>query len=290
MASCNPMVAHVANMMKDIGQRLYKVTHKMTSRRYPYPVIRHTNIRIYRHICPVTEDALFVAPNALVQGNVVLGHNVSVMYHATLRNFHCVNPVRIGDNTTIMDRVSFLGQVRVGHDCVIGVGATLDCCDVHDNVYIGHGACVQLGCNIEDGAIIAAGAVVSKDVRVGAGELWAGNPAKKVATVSEEQAAEVQHRVHDSIEAAKEHKEAIELLYKENEHLDHDWLMRVCDQIEKRTMAVGLAPDVRVPIEAKRFMEPRVAMRRMDMHMRVSYPVNRIAPWMAKCPDWAMNV
>lgn len=290
MTSVNPIMAQIANGMKDIGQRTIRISHKMVSRRYFYPVIRHQNVRIYRHICPVTEDALFVAPNALVQGNVILGHNASVMYHATLRNFHCADPVRVGDNTTIMDRVSFLGQVRVGHDCVIGVGATLDCCDVHDNVYIGHGACIQLGCSIEDGAIVAAGSNVQKDTRVGAGELWAGNPAVKLATVSEEQAAEMQHRVHDLIETCKEHKDAIAQLYAENETLDKDWLMRVMAQLEARNNAVGIAPEVSIPIEAKRFLQPRVVMRRPDMQMRVSYPVNRIAPWMAKAPDWAMNV
>ena len=290
MATVNPVFGGIANAVKDVGSKLYRYAHAMDSRRTPYPVIRNTNIRVYRHIVPITEDALFLAPNCLAQGNVILGHNVSLMYHTIVRNYHCALPVRIGDNTTILDRTSTMGQVRIGHDCLIGIGCTLDCCDVHDNVHIGHGACIQLGCVIEDGAVIAAGANIEKDTRVGAGELWAGNPGRKVGTVTPEMAAECQHQIHDAIEVAKMHKKAITDLYEDVKELDFDWLVRVCEKIESRQKALSVKPNAAIPVEARRFLQPRVAARRPEKQMRVSYPVNRIAPWMPRPPDWAANV
>jgi len=290
MASIVPTaLSTVGLLIKDVGGRIALAGHWLSTHRHPYPVIRHQNVRVYRSMMPWVQDAGFIAPNALVMGNVVLGHDTVIFYHAVIRNFHTKNATRIGDHSAIMDRVSFLGQVEVGSNVYVGPGATLDCCYVHNNAYIGAGACIALGAIVEDGAIVAAGSVVNKDVRIPAGELWAGVPAEKISDVTSEQAAEIQHQVHHQVEVAKAHGQAIHDHVHETEELSREWLQKTIELMEAQQQAVKVHTSVEIPVEAKRFLEPRVYQRRPEMHMRMSYPVNRMAPWMGKFADQCAN-
>ncbi|RNF08852.1 gamma carbonic dehydratase [Trypanosoma rangeli] len=114
-----------------------------------------------------------------------------------------------------MDRASFLAQVRVGNGVYVGVGTTLECCNIGDGVYLGPGVSVALGAVVENGATVAAGSHVPKDTRIHAWELWPGNPAQKIAEVRQEQASEVAHIVHEQVKVAKEHVRAI------HDHMHH---------------------------------------------------------------------
>jgi carbonic anhydrase/acetyltransferase-like protein (isoleucine patch superfamily) len=276
-------------MIKDVGGRIALCGHWLSTHRHPYPVVRHQNVRVYRSMMPWVQDAGFVAPNALVMGNVALGHDTVIFYHTVIRNFHTKDATRIGDHTAIMDRVSFMGQVQVGSGVYVGPGATLDCCTIHSNVYIGAGACIGLGAIVEDGAIVAAGSVVPKDVRIPAGELWAGSPAEKISDVTSEQAAEVKHLVHHQVHVAKAHGHAIHDHVHETEELSREWLDKTIALMEAQQQAVKVHTSVEIPVEAKRFLQPRVYQRRPEMHMRMSYPVNRMAPWMPKFADQCAN-
>ncbi|KEG06259.1 gamma carbonic dehydratase [Trypanosoma grayi] len=282
-------VPYLAFMVKDVGARLAIMGHYLQTGRHMYPVMRHQNVRAYRGLLPWTQDCAFIAPSAFVCGNVVLGHDACIFYHAVIRNYHGSEETVVGDHTVVMDRASFLGQVRVGQGVYIGPGTTLDCCSIGDGAYIGPGASVALGAVVENGAIVAAGAHLPKDVRVHAWELWAGNPAQKVAEVTQEQAGEVAHLVHEQIAAAKAHAQAIHDHLRRTEELDAEWLHEALTAMEKQQQQVTLKVPVDIPLEAKRFLEPRVHMRRPEMHMRMSYPVNRVAPWMPKVADQTAN-
>lgn len=289
MSIQEPLFAYFGFLMKDFGTRMVMCAHWLTKIRQPYHVLRHQNIRVYRGLMPITEDAAYVAPSASIIGNVVLGHNSSVFYHSTLRNFHTREPVRIGDNTTILDRVSFMGQVKVGNNTVIGIGTTLDSCDVHDNVIVGTGCTICLGAVIENGAIVASGSVIESDVRVPAGELWAGNPAQKIQDVTEEQRTQAENMQHQSVELAKLHRRNMDVHLRDSGNYDFKWLKRMCDQIEAHQSVVAFPVDVKLPMEAKQFLKPRLNAQLPHMHARVSYPVNRIAPHMVRNADQTGN-
>lgn len=287
-----PMQGHIGHMLKDIAGRLTIMSHEMRSTRLMMPVTRHQNLRVYRHIVPDFFFANWISPTASVVGNVVLSTGSSIFAHACIRNYHQQQQTIIGENTAVLERVTFMGQVRVGSECVIGIGSTLDTCEIGNNVFIGSRVHIALGCNIENGAIISSGSVVQKDTRVPAGELWAGNPAQKVGVVTPEQASEVQHQVYDYQHLAEMHKVAYEKHVAENSEFDPEWLRRVCAQIEERQSSIKLASatDIDVPLEARQFMTPRVSSRRPTEHRYIVYPVNKVAPWMPRSPDWAANV
>lgn len=280
---------YIGFMLKDVGARLSIMSHYLQTPRELYPVMRHQNTRAYRGLLPNTQDAAFVAPSAFVTGNVVLGHDSCIFYHTVLRNYHTRQSTEVGDSTAILDRSTVMGQVRVGSRSLIGFGATLDCCEVGDEVYVGHGASIALGAVLENGCMVAAGAAVPKDARVYSGELWAGNPAQKVADLTPENIAKFQEQLQKHLVSGKAHATAVEEQYRASESLNEEWLKEAMARMEEQQKQVALDAKVDIPLEARRFLEPRVYMRRPEMHQRTSYPVNRVAPWMPKPSDQTAN-
>lgn len=146
---------------------------------------------------PSTGKGVFVAPCANVTGNVTLGRGVSVFYNAIIRGDAA--PVTIGagsnvqDGTTIGTALTSPSQdtkpVVIGDNVTIGHAATLRGCVVEDEALIGMGACIMQDARVERGAMVAAGAVVLPGTTVPTGELWGGNPAKKLRGLKDEEAA-----------------------------------------------------------------------------------------------------
>lgn len=283
------IIPYCGYLLKDIGARLSIMAHSLETSRVLYPMSRHQNVRAYRGMLPLTEDAAFVAGNAFVCGNVVLGHDSCVYYHTVLRNYHTLQRTEIGDGSVLLDRCTVMGQVRVGSRSLIGIGASLDCCHVGDEVFVGHGASVALGAELENGCVIAAGAAVPKDARVYSGELWAGNPAQKVGDIDLEDIHKVQEMISKYIVQGKAHELAFAEHLEETSNMDEEWLKLQSEKMEKQQQQVALDSKLDIPLEVRRFMEPRVYMRRPDLHQRTSYPVNRIAPWMPKAADQTAN-
>lgn len=281
--------SHFGYMIKDVASRVVMMAHKSRSARLMHPTMRHMNVKAYRNIIPYTHEAAFIAPSACIIGNVALGHDTSIFYHSCVRNLNTITPTLIGDHTMVMDRCTLMGQVTIGSNTYIGPGTSLDCCEVHDNVYIGPGCTICLGAVIENGAILAAGSVVPKDCRVPAGELWAGSDAEKIGEVSAEQSGEVSHVVHDQLHIAQAHQAAITAHLDETRDFTLEWFTKVMGKMEEQEQSVALPLGVNYPLEARQFMQPRVTMRRPELQMRMSYPVNRTAPWMPKAADQVQN-
>jgi carbonic anhydrase/acetyltransferase-like protein (isoleucine patch superfamily) len=130
---------------------------------------------------PVIADDVYVAPNAVVVGDVTIGAGSSVWFNATIRGD--VAPIRIGERTSVQDgAVLHLDEGTpciVGNNVTIGHNATVHGTTIEDGVTIGMGAVVLSRSHIGAGAIVAAGAVVLEDMVVPAGTLVAGVPARE---------------------------------------------------------------------------------------------------------------
>jgi carbonic anhydrase/acetyltransferase-like protein (isoleucine patch superfamily) len=153
------------------------------------------NLRPYLEHIPTLGARAYVDPAALVIGDVVLDEDVSLWPGTIVRGD--VNYVRIGARTNIQDgcvvHVSHDGPhsrlggfpTVIGADVTIGHKAVIHACTIEDTVLIGMGAIILDGAVIRRHAFIGAGALVSPGREVGEGELWLGNPAKKVRMLSD---------------------------------------------------------------------------------------------------------
>lgn len=138
---------------------------------------------------PVIGKTAWLAENAVVVGDVVLGDDCTVWYHAVIRGD--VNSIRIGTAVNIQDHAMIhctykKFKTTIGNNVSIGHRAIVHGCEIQDNVLIGMGAILMDGVVVESNSIVAAGAVVLEGSRVKSGTLWAGVPAKERKTLDEE--------------------------------------------------------------------------------------------------------
>lgn len=149
--------------------------------------------RLARHlsIIPDTAHAAFVAPNATVVGDVVLGPRSSVWYGCVLRGD--INRIEIGEGTNVQDgtivHLADTHGVRVGRHTTIGHAAIIHACEIGDECLIGMGATVLDGAKIGDGCIVGANALVTQRFVAPPGSMVLGAPAKVVRPLTETERA-----------------------------------------------------------------------------------------------------
>ena len=155
-----------------------------------------TSLRPYLGATPRLGANVYVDPAAVVIGDVVIGDDSSIWPCAVARGD--VHYVRIGARTNIQDgavlHVTHDGEYTpggfplvIGDDVTVGHGAIVHACTVKDACLIGMNATVLDGAVVSKHAMVGAGAVVSPGKVVGEGELWVGNPARRVRMLSDQE-------------------------------------------------------------------------------------------------------
>ncbi|MDB5263715.1 MAG: acetyltransferase [Adhaeribacter sp.] len=145
-----------------------------------------------KNIYPQLGENCFIAPNATIVGDVVLGNDCSIWFNAVIRGD--VNSIRIGNKTNIQDGAVIhctyqKAATVIGNNVSVGHNAIVHGCTVHDDVLIGMGAIVMDNAVVQSHCIVAAGAIVLENTICESGYIYAGIPAKKVKQLSPEQIA-----------------------------------------------------------------------------------------------------
>ena len=146
-------------------------------------------IKAVKGVLPSVGKNCYLAENATLVGDVVMGDDCSVWFNAVVRGD--VNSIRIGNQVNVQDGAVIhctyqKTQTHIGNKVSIGHNAIVHGCTIHDNVLIGMGAIVMDNCEIHSNTIIAAGAVLPENTVVEAGSIYAGVPAKKIKSISQE--------------------------------------------------------------------------------------------------------
>ena len=141
-------------------------------------------------VSPQIAEDCFIAENATIVGDTVIGSRCSIWFNAVIRGD--VNSIRIGNETNIQDGAVIhatyqKASTTIGNRVSVGHNALVHGCIVKDNVLIGMGAIVMDNAVVEEFCIIAAGSVVLENTLCESGYLYAGTPAKKIKPLTEQQ-------------------------------------------------------------------------------------------------------
>ena len=143
---------------------------------------------------PIIGAECFLADNATIVGDVVLGDNCSVWFNAVIRGD--VNSIVIGNYTNIQDGAVIhctyqKAATQIGSNVSIGHRAIVHGCTLKNYVLVGMGAIIMDHALVEEYCIIAAGAVVLENAICQSGFIYAGVPAKKVKELTQVQIAQL---------------------------------------------------------------------------------------------------
>lgn len=155
-------------------------------------------IKTVRGFTPQFGKNIFLADNAVVVGDVIMGDDCTIWFNAVVRGD--VHYIRIGNKVNIQDGAIIhctyeKAPTNIGNSVSIGHSAIVHGCTLEDNVLIGMGAIVMDHAVVEKNSLVAAGAVVLENTRVESGSIYAGVPAKKVKTLTPEHFSQMNMRI-----------------------------------------------------------------------------------------------
>ena len=155
-------------------------------------------IKSVRGPTPVIGKDTFLADNATIIGDVIIGEGCSIWFGTVLRGD--VNSIRIGNGVNIQDgsvlhTLYEKSTIEIGDDVSVGHNVTIHGAKICHGALIGMGSVVMDHAVIGEGAIVAAGSVVLSNTIVEPGSIYAGVPAKFVKKVDPEQSKEINQKI-----------------------------------------------------------------------------------------------
>lgn len=162
---------------------------------------------------PSLPDSTFVAPGAIIAGDVEVGEDCSFWYHAVARGD--VGKIRLGDRVNVQDHAMIhmsdgKSDARIGDDVTIGHRAIIHGATVKDRVLIGMGAIILDNAVIGEDSIVGAGALVTGGKEFPPRSLIIGSPARAVKTLSDEDITMLPAGAAHYVKIAHKHREALE--------------------------------------------------------------------------------
>lgn len=154
---------------------------------------------------PTIGKSVFIAPGAVVLGDVSLGERSSVWFNAVLRGD--INSIVVGHHTNVQDNAVLhladdYGCV-VGNYVTIGHSAIVHACKVGDEVLVGMGSTILDGAVIGEQSLIGANALVTQGTRIPAGSLVLGSPAKVVRELTSDERSRFKYMAEKYVALAR---------------------------------------------------------------------------------------
>jgi len=167
-----------------------------------------------RGFTPQVGRECFLADNATLVGDVIIGDQCSVWFNTVIRGD--VSSIRIGNRVNIQDgsvlhTLYQKSTIEIGDDVSIGHNVTVHGAKIRDYALIGMGSVIMDDAEVGEGALVAAGSVVLARTKIGPNELWGGAPAKFIKMVEPEKAQEMNRKIaHNYLMYSKWYTEGCE--------------------------------------------------------------------------------
>jgi carbonic anhydrase/acetyltransferase-like protein (isoleucine patch superfamily) len=155
-------------------------------------------IKSVRGFTPDIGEECYLAENATIIGDVVIGNHCSIWFNTVLRGD--VNSIRVGNNVNIQDGAVLhtlyqKSVIEIGDNVSIAHNAVIHGAKIASNVLIGIGAVILDHAVIGENSIVAAGAVVLTNTVIESNSVWGGNPARKLKDIEPGQSAEMIQKI-----------------------------------------------------------------------------------------------
>ena len=155
-------------------------------------------IRSVRGVTPQIGENCFLAENAVIIGDVIIGNDCSIWYSTVLRGD--VNSIRIGNGVNIQDGTVLhtlyeKSTIEIGDNVSVGHNVPIHGAHIKDYALIGMGSTLLEHAVIGEGAIVAAGSLVLSNTIIEPGSIWGGVPAKFIKKVDPSQAKELNEKI-----------------------------------------------------------------------------------------------
>ena len=153
------------------------------------PIVQ-SMIRTFQGITPTIPKSCFIEDTGIVIGDVVMGEQCSVWFHAVIRGD--VHYIRLGERTNVQDLCMLhvthdTHPLIIGSDVTIGHHVVLHGCTIKDRVLVGMGAIIMDGAVIGEDSVVGAGALITEGIVVPPKSLVLGSPAKVRRPVSDKE-------------------------------------------------------------------------------------------------------
>ena len=163
----------------------------------------------FNGIMPTIHPDAWIAPGAVVIGDVHIGADTNIWFGCVIRGD--VNTIRIGARTNIQDGTIVhvtrkIGPTVIGSDVTIGHNATIHACTLHDFAFVGMHSAVLDFAEVESGGFLAAGALLTPKKRVPSGQMFAGNPAKYFRDLTQEEKDYIPFSATHYVELSRKYK------------------------------------------------------------------------------------
>jgi len=162
-------------------------------------------IRTFQGIKPTVPASCFIEDTGVIIGDVVMGEECSVWFHAVIRGD--VNYIRIGNRTNIQDLCMLhvthdTHPLIIGNEVTVGHHVVLHGCTIKDRVLVGMGAIIMDGAVIGEDSVVGAGALVVEGTVVPPKSLILGSPAKVKRPVTEKELAWIKESADNYVKYA----------------------------------------------------------------------------------------
>ncbi len=165
----------------------------------------------YRGIWPRIARSAFIAPNAVIVGDVEIGEEASIWFGVVIRGDTSL--VKIGARTNVQDNTVIHTDegmpTIIGDDCSVGHAAIVHGAIIGDGSLIGMGATLLNRANVGAGCIVAAGALLPEGKVTPDGQLAMGSPAKPVRAVNDAERERMREGIAHYLDYAHEYRAAI---------------------------------------------------------------------------------